>query len=217
LIILDVVGINFETPAKDVLRRKRDEHLWNMKDTMHMMTIKTKEFTLSIFFDLGGKILADFSDEKKFQVFLYTVKYAFEQLYLPTLLNFRILQNAPPPNSSITIESDSMATLDMSVFNDFTEVVDQINEMVFGSDAITGQPIIQDMREERDISRSIWRQNTMKNSTVFSHSESLTTILTEGKSVEEEVRTCLDALGINNVPEIILEPPFEDTPPADER
>lgn len=85
-----VVGVDFESHPKNMVRRRRDDMLWDVRgDTMHMMTLRGSDFTVTAFFDLQGKVLASPEDERKFDIFLYSVKIAFEQIYLDTLRGWR--------------------------------------------------------------------------------------------------------------------------------
>lgn len=85
-----MVGIDFESTGKDNVRRRRDDPLWDVRgDTMHMMTLKTTDFTATAFYDLCGRVLINPEDEKKFKIFLHTVTIAFEHVYLDTLRTMR--------------------------------------------------------------------------------------------------------------------------------
>lgn len=84
------MGIDFESTGKDNLRKRRDDSLWDVRgDTMHMMTLKTSDFTATAFYDLAGRVLISHDDEKKFKIFLHTVTIAFEHMYLDTLRTIR--------------------------------------------------------------------------------------------------------------------------------
>lgn len=56
---------------------------------MHMMTVKTDDFTVTTFFDLNGKIVAATDDQRRFEIFLHTIKIAFSNLYLDKLRTLR--------------------------------------------------------------------------------------------------------------------------------
>lgn len=131
-----MVGVDFETEPKTVIRRKREDPLQNYRgDTMHMMTVATEDIAVSAFFDLGGRLLATPEEKRRFTVYLHTVKIAFEQLFLQTLLDLRKYLNL---NMSHPQDIETVV-LDTSLFKDFSIISDQIGEKIFGGmDALAG-------------------------------------------------------------------------------
>ncbi len=52
---------------------------------MHMMTSKTKNIIVSIFFDMNGSIAPSMEEKWAYQVLIHAVKVAFEVKYVQTL------------------------------------------------------------------------------------------------------------------------------------
>jgi hypothetical protein len=87
-VVTVISGIDFESTPKDgnQTRRRRDDILRDHRnETMHMLTVKTKNIIVSIFYDMNGSISPTVEEKWGYQVLLHSVRIAFEVKYLPTL------------------------------------------------------------------------------------------------------------------------------------
>lgn len=94
-----ITGIDFQAPPRNCVRRKRDDVLKEKRsETMQMVTVKTDEITVSIFFDLDGHLAPSIEMKNRFRTLLQTIKLAFEMQFLPALIEWRASSLGQAPN-----------------------------------------------------------------------------------------------------------------------
>jgi len=66
-----------------------------MKDnqTMQMLSLKTKDIIVSVFYDMGGSMVPTTHDKQKLDVLIHAIKTAFERKYLSELMENRTKSN----------------------------------------------------------------------------------------------------------------------------
>lgn len=101
-------------------------------DTMHMMTMKTEDIIVTIFYDMRGEIKLNEYDQWKCEVMLNAVKSSFEIKHLQTL---QILHKEIRAESGDTIQQSNNTeepVISMHHFDDFTDIADYLYEQIFG-------------------------------------------------------------------------------------
>lgn len=124
--------IDFQA-QRNTLRRKRDDVLKCKRgDTMQMVTVKTEDVIVSVFFDLDGLLQPSIRLKNCFQILLHALQLAFESNFLPALQEWRSSSSAQYAPSEI--EGESSKTF--PAFADFSETVDRLCDLVFSDDPV---------------------------------------------------------------------------------
>lgn len=78
--------VNFESGRMLTTRMRNHDSAQNCNQTMQMMTAKSDEVIVSIFYETNGLDVLPWEDRDKLQVLLYTLLAAFEENYLSDLV-----------------------------------------------------------------------------------------------------------------------------------
>lgn len=122
--------VNFESGRKISTRMKNHDNLQARNQTMQMITAKTNDIIVSLFFDMQGMDMPSCEERNKLKVMLHSVIAAFEQEFLETLIKHRpkLLQDLSDDRSTSTDESEPLASL---LFVNFNAIVDQLRRQLF--------------------------------------------------------------------------------------
>lgn len=124
-----ISGVDFEYCSKSITRHKRDDILRaNQGDTMHMMSLKSDEIIVTIFFDMNGGIKLTVFDQWKYEIMLNAVKTAFEIKYLSTLQTLHHMTTLDKANSQSNADS---SIIGLHRFDDFTDIADHLYDQIF--------------------------------------------------------------------------------------
>lgn len=100
---VDLIGVDFEVPQQRDISRRSDDHLQtDSGDTMHLMTTRTKDICVSVFFDMKCGVLLGFEQQRLFKTFLNGIKVAFEHLYIGNLYALRKRYNVHGVQSMVS-------------------------------------------------------------------------------------------------------------------
>lgn len=132
-----ISSINFESGSNSSTKKKRNDILQPDKDTMQMVTLKTKDIIVSVFYDMVGSMVPSSGDSLKLNVLLHSVKTLFERKFLTELMENRgkfhdssVSESQPITNSSfMSNENDSSHTL--KSFESFNSIADKLKSQIF--------------------------------------------------------------------------------------
>lgn len=94
---------------------------------MHMMSLKSDEIIVTIFFDMNGGIKLTIVDQWRYEIMLHAVKLAFEIKYLQTL---QTLHMTTAENANSQSNPDS-SIIGLHRFDDFTDIADHLYDQIF--------------------------------------------------------------------------------------
>lgn len=179
-----VTGIDFESAPRDQYRRKRDDILRDQRgDTMHMLTAKTKNIIVSIFFDMNGAITPSMEEKWAYQVLLHAVKVAFEVKYVQTL----------QVEASV---SDLMQGSHQ--FDDFTDIADYLCEAIFTTNPeLPNISIPQELQTSSSSGSAGHPTHTYSTSSAYDASVTPTSPPSVRSLIEGQVKTLLSAINID--------------------
>lgn len=130
-----------------------------MKDsqTMQMLSLKTKDIIVSVFYDMGGSLVPSAEERQKLNILMQSVKTAFERKYLSELMenraksnndsvhesqSVRCLPSSPPPTPSHRLSTPQSVTSvlessnvdsnhTLKTFEGFTIIADRLRNQIF--------------------------------------------------------------------------------------
>eukprot|EP01038_Epipyxis_sp_PR26KG_P007860 gene7860-10669_t len=132
----EVTSVNFETGITYAPRKLNnfDPQASTGKKTMQMLTLRSKEIIISLFFDMQGLLTPTNEDKQKLLVLLHSIKAAFYKKYFNDNQHSRqkfvdILQSLTTSQS--TEDSFDVSSQPISYFDDFNEIVDKLRNQTF--------------------------------------------------------------------------------------
>eukprot|EP01036_Dinobryon_divergens_P027101 gene27101-35818_t len=120
-----ISSINFESGDKS--RRKKNDFL-NMKDnqTMQMVSVKTKDIIVSVFYDMSGSLVPSTLEKLKLDVLMHSLKTAFERKYLSELMENRTKSNNDSVHESQSQQLQSGMSVEEMALHQIVNIEDSL-------------------------------------------------------------------------------------------